>query len=289
MADQSENILQHLQQFGIQPPAHAFEKAWKVVAPEKPQTATASTEKDIFSNLQSHAQPAPSLNYNTLKTRATAATSIETATVKRRILNWRAAAAILIPLAASIFYFTVLKKDSTPLPSNTIAKNAKAGADTVALSIASGAVKPVTVITDSSVRKLPINENNRLVFASGYMPKKRSSTKVVFSNGTEAKLYENDILFTLTSYSSKEWDQFFSSAIQEKKVSLSRYAYMNISDAMLEMLQATYLTKKNGDPSRKAKKTKKKFEKWRKKDEKFFDKNMQKNPADIIDLSDLIL
>lgn len=289
MADQSENILQHLQQFGIQPPAHAFEKAWKVVAPEKPQSATAATEREIFSNLQSHAQPAPSLNYNKLKTRATATTSIETTPVKHRILNWRAVAAILISLAISVFYFTVLKKDSNPNPSNTIAKNAKAGTDTAAISMVPGGVKPEAVTTDSSVRRLPINENNRLVFASSYLPKKRSSTRVVFPNGTEAKLYENDILFTLTSYSSKEWDQFFSSAIQQKKVSLSRYAYMDISDAMLEMLQDTYLTKKNGDPSRKAKKTKKKFEKWRKKDEKFFDKNMQKNPADIIDLSDLIL
>jgi hypothetical protein len=50
-----------------------------------------------------------------------------------------------------------------------------------------------------------------------------------------------------------------------------------------------YLAKGNGKPTRKAKKTKRKFEKWRKKDERYFDKNLQKNPADIIDLSEFIL
>ncbi len=58
---------------------------------------------------------------------------------------------------------------------------------------------------------------------------------------------------------------------------------------MVAMLQDLYVTKKNGKMARKAKKAKKKFDKWRKKDEKYFDKEPDKNPADIIDLSDFLM
>jgi hypothetical protein len=77
--------------------------------------------------------------------------------------------------------------------------------------------------------------------------------------------------------------------VADKTITLNKYSWVGLSDKMTAMLQDIYGTKKNGKPTRKAKRTKKKFEKWRKKDEKHFDRNMQRNPADIIDLSDWIL
>ena len=50
-----------------------------------------------------------------------------------------------------------------------------------------------------------------------------------------------------------------------------------------------YEVNDKGKPTKKAKKLKHKLAKWKKKDESYFDRNPQKNPLDIIDLTEFIL
>jgi hypothetical protein len=136
------------------------------------------------------------------------------------------------------------------------------------------------------VKPVPSKKNSTEIKNAGV---KQTNTAVKINNQGEGQLYDNDILFTLVNYKNRNWQQFFTKAITDKKITLNKYSYHNLTDKMVEMLQDMYLAKGNGKPTRKAKKTKRKFEKWRKKDERYFDKNLQKNPADIIDLSEFIL
>lgn len=299
MADNSKNILKKLQQMSIQPPADAFDKAWGIAVPKQNNLPISQNpipenmEQKIFASLQDYSMHAPPLNFIDLKNKA-AENAIPSRHPKQIPAYLTKAAAVLLILAAAVaLYFTVFNKrksitaeyatgNTNNNPQNTITSNKNS--DTLTKSIV--VANPVA---ENEGRTATLNENSKKEFLSRHIAKKQNKSKVTFSNGGEAKLYDNDVLLTLTSYSGNDWKQFFSNAVEDKRITLNKYSYLNLSDKMVEMLQNTYLTKKNGNPSRKAKKTKKKFEKWRKKDEKYFDKNMQKNPADIIDLSDFTL
>lgn len=297
MADNSKNILSRLQQMSVQPPADAFDKAWNTVVPPKEKTAdqnptSENMEQKIFTNLQDYSIPSPPLDFIGLKNKALQIAPPANNSVKISPYLLRAASIFLLLAAAATLYFIVFnKKDNNIVEYAAENKNNNATtgvADSKSNDTLSASVISNTRIIEDSKVSLSINENSKKVFASKGIIKKGGS-KVTFTNGGEAKLYENDVLLTLTSYSSNDWRQFFTNAVEDKKITLNKYSYLNLSDKMVEMLQDTYLMKKNGSPSRKAKKTKKKFDKWRKKDEKYFDKNMQKNPTDIIDLSDFTL
>lgn len=275
MADNSFNILNHLQQHNIEPPAGVFDKVWQlIVQHEQPQALPEmQPERVIFSKLQDHSITAPALNFTaiTQQTQKKSSWSIP--------LYWQRAAGLILVLAsASILYFLVFRRPHT-VPDN-YAAGAKKKSDS-ALLIASAFQADSTVETTSTA-------GSRL--APGKREKSNSAPAltVTFSDGNTL-LYENDLLLTLVNYKGNEWEHFFTQAVAERRVSLNKYSYHQLSDKMVLMLQDTYLTKRNGKPSWKAKRTKRKFEKWKKKDEKYFDKDLQKNPADIVDLSEFIL
>ena len=58
---------------------------------------------------------------------------------------------------------------------------------------------------------------------------------------------------------------------------------------MAEYLKGMYEVNDKDKPTRKSKKLKAKLAKWKKKDESYFDRSLQKNPLDIIDLGEFIL
>ncbi len=299
MADNSKNILKKLQQLNLQPPADAFDKAWGIAVPKQNSLPDSQNpipenmEQKIFTSLQDYSMDAPPLNFIDLKNKAAENTTSIKPSKQIPAYLTRAAALFLILAAAIALYFTVSNKKenaateyATGNKNNTapnVVDNNKSN-DTLATAIITAGP-----VTEDKRTIAPLNENRKKEFLGRGVVKKQNKSKVTFSNGGEAKLYDNDVLLTLASYSGNDWKQFFTNAVEDKRITLNKYSYLNLSDKMVEMLQNTYLTKKNGNPSRKAKRTKKKFEKWRKKDEKYFDKNMRNNPTDIIDLSDFTL
>ena len=302
MADNSENILTHLQQYNMPPPAGAFSKAWECIVQQAGNAVSSSTvipssenmEQSIFTELQQYSMAAPPLNFAALKNKATGNSIVAKRKPGIPMPFLKAASIFLLLASGTVLYFTVFHKNNNSGNSYSQAnKNIPAVPATVAAKNNDSLSTSVAAVTSAGMEtkksSAAAKAAAKKIFASSGAAKNANSSKVTFSNGGSAKLYDNDVLFTLTSYSGNGWQQFFTSDVLEKKITLNKYSYMNLSDKMVEMLQETYLTKKNGTPSRKAKKTKKKFDKWRKKDEKYFDSNMQKNPADIIDLSDLIL
>lgn len=286
MADNSNNILNQLQQHTVQPPADAFEKAWQYIVQDEGGAGDAVTaDRNVFAQLQKHELAAPAFDFN----------AVVNQPAKKPFhipAYWlRAASVLLILVAGSILYFTVFYKKETPVTNFATQRITKDSSSVIAENKIDAPAKKVSDIV--------VNRNAVAAGSSSIKPKKkifiagkatsnqkRSENKL---NSSEGQLFENDMMLTLVNYKSHDWQRFFTKAVTEKKITLSKYSYHNLSDKMVEMLQDMYLVKSNGKPSRKAKKTKRKFEKWRKKDEKHFDKDLQKNPTDIIDLSDFIL
>lgn len=287
MADNSNYILNQLQQHTVQPPADAFEKAWQAIVQDEGNAGgnELAADRKIFAQLQEHELAAPAFDFNTIIDKPAKKTFHIPA-------YWLRAASVLLILASGgILYFTVFYKKGTPVTNYTTQGVTK---DSSAVIAANKINDPANKVSDTAANNNAVAAGSssikpkKKIFIAGKAAssQKRSENKL---NSSEGQLFENDMMLTLVNYKSRDWQRFFTKAVTEKKITLSKYSYHNLSDKMVEMLQDMYLVKGNGKPSRKAKKTKRKFEKWRKKDEKYFDKELQKNPTDIIDLSDFIL
>lgn len=289
MANNSDNILKQLQQYAIEAPNDAFDNAWERIVIEKEWP-----EKKKFSQLQEYNVTAPPLNFALLKKKENKQRAAITAVLP--LAAKKVAAIIVLVGAATAIYFTLFNKKeannnekignlatienklpgtNNALPSTNDSINPKNEASTLATN------KNNVGITNTGLGKQKIGINR----------KSAKGEKASFGGGIFAPVYDHDLLFTLVSYKGghSQWKKLFTDAVPSKTITLNKYSWVNLSDNIVAMMQPIYDTKKNGKPTRTAKRTKKKFEKWRKKDEKFFDRNMQKNPVDIIDLSEFIL
>lgn len=193
----------------------------------------------------------------------------------------RVAALLVLVITGWAIYMAVSRKEHEQLALHSTEKKPLVsgkmnGVDTI---VKTTAISPTAANKSSSA-----NTVNSKTTAGGNL---RKRPNINFGNSTS--YYNNDIFFTLVNYKEYGKERLFTQALRNKKVTLNQYSYVNLSDKMVAMLQEVYLTKKNGKPSRKAKKAKKKFDKWRKKDEKYFDAELNKSPADIIDLSEFLM
>jgi hypothetical protein len=288
MADSGNNILKHLQDFEINAPAGACKKAWEGILLQNDEAANGD-KKDAFEKLQEYSLEAPLLDFKSLiNGKKPAAKKIPL--FSKGIA--RAAAAIFLVLACSVAYFALFKKQK-PSPSEYAStstldtNNAAAVPDShlAAAQIKANEEAEINALIKQNEEKAAVAKNNAENIKAG----KFKSNSIKYNRGNSSQLYDNDIFFTLVNYKEFGRDKLFLKALADKTITLNKYSYINISDKMAAMLQEVYITKKNGKPARKAKKAKKKFDKWRKKDEKYFDKRLEKNPADILDLSDFLM
>lgn len=274
MADNSNNILNQLQQYKLNPPADAFNKAWEKILLQKKGDADRST----FSNLKEYSIQAPALDFKSVAAGGKAIAKKKKFAIFISAMMMKVAAALLIVAASVVVYLIMLKKDTTgdPYAAGQEAGNSEQN-------------KPEAVQKDTG--------NGIRVGATATIPGNGSSDKnktgskeIRWSDNKSAEsFYNNDVFFTLVNYKEYDKEKLFAKTIADKKVTLNKYSYVNLSDRMVGMLQEIYLTRKNGKPARKAKRAKKKFDKWRKKDEKYFDRDLNKNPVDIIDLGDFLM
>lgn len=289
MADNSSNILKQLQEHEITPPANAFNKAWEDILLQNEGMAGSDEEgKKAFTQLQEYNMQPPVLDL-------AAVMAGEKKVVAKRAVpflkNLMKAAAVLAIVAAgvAVYMLSAKKDDGLVTTSPGIIKD-------TTLHNATGNETGTTnnkQVGNSLAAEIGEEEQRNTI-----QKNKRDTDKKLPTAATKRSMasykgpggfYNDDIFFTLVNYKEYGKDKLFAKALKDKRVTLNGYSYVNLSDKMVEMLQDLYVTRKNGKPARKAKKAKRKFDKWRKKDEKHFDRNMQKNPADIIDLSDWIL
>ncbi len=284
MADKYNNILKPLQEHELTPPAGAFEKAWENILLQKEGIDhNVESIKNAFEKLQQYSIQAPELNFQSLLAGEKKSTGKKQAVVISK--NFKQVAAVLaLVVTAAFIYMAMPKNDKT-----VNGRGRYAGAQEIK---DQNNKETGSSLTADSAGNAMVSVRNKIPSpASGESGIKARNTKKDRKQqfGEQAKFYNNDLFFTLVNYKEYGKEKLFTKTIKEKRVTLNQYSYVNLSDKMVAMLQEVYLTKKNGKMARKAKRAKKKFEKWKKKDEEYFDKELGKNPADIIDLGGFLM
>lgn len=104
------------------------------------------------------------------------------------------------------------------------------------------------------------------------------------------KIRDNDILASFASFIGANVPSFVFNEQKNENVKLrvDNSTSISISEGMMKMMRKMYGTKRNGKPTHKSKRIKKRIEKWQKADKAYFDIKPGKNPFDPIDLGDLI-
>ena len=284
MADNSNNILKQLQQHTMQPPADAFEKAWERCMHE---SAEDTADRNAFGKLKDFGLNAPDIDLKKIM-------SGEKAVVEKKKTfaipaAWMRAAVVLLLIGAGTILYIIMYNKKDAGESYAAAEEIKN--TPAAKNNDSNIVAAINIDSESGPK------NNSLISNAGSKNFAGTNVAAVKKNkigsrgytGNENSFTYNDVFYTLVNYKESGRDKWFYKILSAKKITLNQYSYINLSDKMVAMLQELYLTKRNGKTARKAKKAKRKFDKWRKKDEKYFDKKTDKNPADIIDLSDFLM
>ena len=108
--------------------------------------------------------------------------------------------------------------------------------------------------------------------------------------GTDKLLFlDNDYLATFASFNESNTPTFLQADNPlPTTLSVNEYTSINVSAAMGGMMKKMYKTKKSGKPTRRARKTIEKLEKWKKVDAQHFDSTNINNPLDPFELSNFI-
>lgn len=140
----------------------------------------------------------------------------------------------------------------------------------------------------------PAPKSNIIAFA-GLKPKRITElpaapdTFSIFIDGASIVVKDNDLYSTFTSLEYNNLPAFITAPEAKPfKLRIDKSTAINLSESMVAMMQKMYRTRSNGKPTRKAARMKKKMDKWKEADQTYFDKNVEKNPIDPIDLGEFL-
>ena len=291
----TNNNFKHLQDYEISPPTGLFVKLWKKIkrnVPEKQHVQTEFQEtanvpensaSSDLSNLKSYTSPdlkPPPYNFQKIKEAAAVNKSdsgnLPVHSKKAIHFNYKLLAAAAITGVIFLTYHLIGNGNLYWKSNNTRSVTTDSRFDSTLHSNTKNGLSSTTGNKNLKTKN-PLLKSN-LIYASYFISKNGNST-----------LHDNDFTYTLTSFTYDESISFLKKLKKDKLISLNSYSYLNVSEKIAVFLKEMYEVTDKGKPTRKAKKLKHKLAKWKKKDESYFDRNPQKNPLDIIDLSELIL
>lgn len=111
----------------------------------------------------------------------------------------------------------------------------------------------------------------------------------ILIDGAAFVVKDNDLYSTFTSFDYNNLPAFI--AAPEPKpytLRIDKSTAINLSESMVGMMQKMYRTRSSGKPTRKALRMKKKMDKWKEADQTYFDKHVEKNPVNPIDLGEFL-
>lgn len=115
-----------------------------------------------------------------------------------------------------------------------------------------------------------------------------SSRQPAHLSGTNEPMtwVENDLLYSVLNCNYNVLAPYFEDNSRQLVVDVDRYSSATVSDKMMQFMKTLYRTNRKSKPTVRARKAKRKLEKWKKADAAYFDKpGNNHNPLDIIDLT----
>jgi len=273
-----KTILQQLKAHSIQPPEVLFNSIAKKTAGISPKVISDDeTEIKQFEQLrQNDIQPPAFISDRIFETIGEQQQSRATTTRLFRLYAYRAAATVVV-LAGIWGIYKSLNHNSSSAEKK----------------LATEIVHQGTRAVVDSVDKKP-TEKDLSIVALHPAHKKKSSpdaspTITATGEGYNFAIKDNDLLGSFASFDYKNLPDFVTSdETTAVKINVDRSTAITVSEGMVAMLKRMYKTKRNGKPTWKAKRERKKIQRWKKADAKFFDKNPEKNPMDPLDLAEFI-
>jgi len=297
----TNKIFKDLQDHAVNPPAGLFAKLWKKIrkqgagdtafdkAIDIPDSnpPTAIDNDKIFSALQSYTDlenTPPPFDFSKISEAVSGIKEEPVTQPQKRnnifpLLYKIAAAAVITGIIIFIYYL----KNSD--------KTSKQTENSVSRAISPSVQTDKDSIQTALQRTVPLhNENEEETVVVNHMSSYNGNfPKNFITKNVNSRILYNDFIYTLTSFTYKQMDNFLSDVKKDNRIFLDKYSYVNISDKMAMLLKKTAAVNRQDKPTRKARKLKNRLIKWKKKDEVNFDINMRRNPIDILDLSEFIL
>jgi hypothetical protein len=265
--DNRSNIWRRLQDHQISPPPEMFDNLRKNLHPAD------EADKTGFQKLQDHPLTPPPSLWSAIKD----ATRQPKHSKLRRFLPYIAAAACLLPILIGVVVDRTPHSDPLTKARTPDTHTEKPGAASTPDSAASQSGPAFTAsgsTIDSSA--LASTTDQGLLLA-------------LTIDGSRFSLVDNNPLVTLISYKYPG----LKNRINNKRdaglrIRLDQYTNIALTPVMTGMIRDLYDTRANGMPSRKARKTKERLEKWKTDDERQFDGSRFSNPLDPIDLAEFL-
>ena len=151
-------------------------------------------------------------------------------------------------------------------------------------------VKEQRSYTINSNIKIYKKANNKRTYTNHSEKNVAPKQEMISINGEKFTVLENDYMSTFASFAPDKLPIFLQAENPVKtQIAIDKYSYFNVTEGMGAMMKKMYATKKNGLPTRSARKQKEKLEKWKAADSAYFNQNSIINPLDPRDLGNLIL
>lgn len=149
---------------------------------------------------------------------------------------------------------------------------------------------PVIPILKDTSAKLVLIDKKGKIKKSLPVSHFSQATIMIGEDKFNINIADNDILTSFASFTYNTVPSFIEKEKKDKSFSIriDQYAAITVSEPMSEMMRNMNTFRKNGKPTVKAKRERKRLEKWKKTDEKKFDKKIENNPIDPIDLGEFL-
>jgi hypothetical protein len=267
--DNRSDIWRRLQDHQISPPGEMFDNLRKNLHLSDEADGTG------FQKLQDHHLAPPPFLWSAVKAAALQRRPYNV----RRLLSYAAAACLLLILIGVVVDRTFRNPHAESItkvrtPAGDAEKAGTASTPDTASALTGSAVSASGNATDSFAPVSSADQGLPLALTI---------------DGSRFSLVDNNPLTTLISYKYPA----LKNRINNKRdaglrIRLDQYTNIALSPAMTGMIRDLYDTRSNGMPSRKARKTKERLEKWKTDDEKQFDGSRFSNPLDPIDLAEFL-
>ena len=285
----TNKTFRDLQDYAVQPPPGLFKKLWNKIRQletgKHPGKGSHLPDEDhklasLKSYVSEEEQP-PVFDYKKISIAIRNQTVIPSIEKKKPFpLFYKVAAAVLvIGLAGMVYYVVFGNRNNKYSESFSASLSNQTGNN----SDSSGTIANNTQGADSANL---VSGNTHA--SGGFSEENGPGFPASIPKGNTGEFY-NDFIYYLTNFKEETEKRILEKISNDKKIVISHFSYVAISDKMAAFIKGMSDTNKKGKSSRTARKLKSQLNKWKKKDEAFFDKSIKQNPLDIIDLTDFLL
>lgn len=275
---QLKNILNQLQSYGVTPSEKLYHKIRSAIS-ASPKQQVAPEEELNLQELKHLEIAPPSFLFDAI-------------VAKTKIVEQPAAKVVpirkfsMLKIAASFIGIAVIAATIWKITQNGLATSEST--NTNSLSSNSAQMATSDTLKEAGVKEIVLS-SNQLTKNQSSSKKVRRNTVWVDVEGVKYATDDNDLYALFTNFNYKNLPFFLTEESESSvNIKIDKSSSIVLSEGMILMLKKSYQYKKNGKPTHKAKKEKRKLQRWKSNDVKYFNKSLDRSPMDPISLAEFV-